>query len=88
MRTLVKTINFKYCCATSFKRVYSKYMRSLKKQYGRVLYAQMSIVGYEKEEGMVSTCRYCPNHLKTKFKHRSSSTKLHSFHIEVKIPNE
>ena len=87
MDPIIKTINFKYCCATTFKRVYSKYMKSLRKQYGKQLYAQMSFVGYEKEEGKVLTCRYCPNRLKTKYKHLDH-TKLYSFHLEVKIPNE
>ncbi len=41
------TFNIHYCCDDQFKKLYGKFIRSLKKQYGKKGLAELSIIAEE-----------------------------------------
>ena len=100
-----KDLEFKYtiyyCCDDVFKKLYGKYIRSLKRQFGKKRFHQASIVSYEYKSGFAfcepktdrllikNCCRKCFNMLKSKTgkKHPVIET-IKKMELIIRIPNE
>ena len=93
--------NIYYCCDDVFKKLYGKYIRSLKHQFGKKKFQKASIVAYEykngfaycepKTNGMLvkNCCRKCYNMLKSKTNKKNPPIEtIKRMEIIIRIPNE
>lgn len=96
-------INILYCCDDVFKKIYGKYIRSLKRQYGKKRFQQATISAYEYKTGFAfcepktddrgmlikNCCRKCFNMLSrvTTKKHPPIET-IKRMELVIRIPNE
>jgi hypothetical protein len=95
------TATLKYCCADRFKQLYGKYMRSIKKQYGKKLFHNAIIKCEEKVLKSEKVCRTkkkyynsncctkCYKQFKTVFcGSKNAIITLQEMKISVRIENE
>ena len=58
MKTIQTTI--KYCCDDTFKKLYGKYIRAVKKQYGKKKFHQLTIIA-EESVNPIKPAKYISN---------------------------